>query len=308
MTGGSQSNSGTQKTEPWDQQIPYLLKGFAEADRLYGGSAAGATSAAPGGSSSGATGGKPTINAGWASLPNPNYKAPATASASTSKTTAGNGGIVGKYYPGDTVADLSDPTKLAQQMIMDNAGASKALMGTADDLVSRTLNGDYLSSGNPYLQAMYQQQAKSVKDAYLDATLGTQSTFAKAGRYGSGSQFDAEGRQEQKLMTGLSDLATKTYYDNYNDERARQMSAAGLVSGLEDARYTGTDKLQESGEYMDKYFQDILNADIDRWDYNQNLPYTALQRYMDLIQGNYGGTSTSKSKQSGFSVSLGDFI
>lgn len=264
--GEKGSGSSTEKTEPWDEQIPYLLKGFEETDRLYGGNTAGSEQGGAGG---------------------------------------GYGGIVGDYYQGNTIADLSDHTKTAQDMVLQNAQTGQNRMAGVDDMIGRTVGGEFLNS-NPFLDAMYNKQADQVKQNYQDAMVDTQSTFARGGRYGSGAHFDAEGRREGELMEGLGDLATDTYYQNYKDERGNQMDAAGLTPQLEEARYTGTDRLESTGEYMDQYLQDLTNADIDRWDYEQAKPYTALQRFMGLIQGNYGGTTSSKSKESnmGFSLNL----
>lgn len=378
--GGSSGEKGTQKSEPWDQQIPYLLKAFGEADRLYGGNpATGATAAAPIAAarptaSAGATGpnaklepwqtpwsqGGDYIRSGdFLKNPNaaymPNYNAmlseylrtkntaPAASptAASNPATTPGAGGIVGQYYPGSTVAGLSGQTQAANDLIMRKALAGEDMLSRVTGDLNKTVDGAYLDpnsnpwssltmntargdflNSNPYLDAMYGVASRNVQGAFKDATRDTQSAFAKSGRYGSNALFDAEGRREEKLTQGLNDLGTEIYYQNYNDERDRMEAAQGrgldaygaernrmldyarLAPELEEARYIGADKLAESGKYMDDYMQDLVNADIDRWDYDQAKPYEALKRYLGLIQGDYGGTTSSKSKSSKFGFSI----
>ena len=53
---------------------------------------------------------------------------------------------------------------------------------------------------------------------------------------------------------------------------------------------------------MDDYNQQRINADIDRYNDGQQQALLALQNYNNLIQGNYGGTSTTTGQQSGGST------
>jgi hypothetical protein len=274
------------------------------------------------------------------------------------------GDLVGEYYPGQTVAPQSNLTTSANSLTMSNALKGNAAIDRVSGQAARTAAGDYLGknpgdatfndfasgsaapvdltmqtasgaylNSNPYLDEMYGKAAKSYGQQFEDQMLGAQSAFAKAGRYGSGGLYDAEGQAKEKLATGLGDLTTDIYggnyatergymeaaqgragdmmltgasgvSDNYNNERNRMIEAMQLTPALEEARYIGSDKMAQQGQYQDDYLQQVLDSDVDRWDSEQNAPYTALQRFMGLVQGNYGGTSSSKSKKAGFELNI----
>lgn len=198
---------------------------------------------------------------------------------------------------GDGVGQIVGPgetSRLAQQMTRNLAlggqpGLESALLenrrmmeGTGQDAFSEQLRaearGDYLNA-NPYLDAMFDQAAGRV---------GTQfnSLFAGGGRTGSGSHAET-------LAGGLSDMATQIYGGNYAQERDRQQLAArtGLSGinqaiarqpGLESAQYLPTQMLGGVGAQEDSLAQA-----------RANLPWLNLGQYASLIQGGYGGTTTT---------------
>jgi hypothetical protein len=64
---------------------------------------------------------------------------------------------------------------------------------------------------------------------------------------------------------------------------------------------------------MDQYGQHLLNSQVDKWNFNQNLPYNKLAQYMGLLLGgNWGtqGTSTQTvpSQGGGFGGFLGGLL
>jgi len=384
--GGSQKESTN--TTPWDQQIPYLLKGFQQADSLYGGTPA-TTPKAPvaptpqAGGAYGANGqydptkdpygfewaknrgqpqGTPAIS-GYSQMVNGEMQKVARPyGAEPVEGGAGYGGIVGQYYPGQTVAGQSGFTRMAGAGYANTAGNPMDISGSTDQLnstlsgsymgmnpgdptysafangtdqygqlTSQTASGSFLNS-NPYLDTMVANANRSAIKNYTDMVKpNTDSAFALGGRYGSNSHYSAEDRDNENLTDSLSRTAGDIYGQNYsnerqlqeqakargatnmlagaagasgnfNDERNRQLSAAGLLPTVQatatDSNLKGLDALSKYGKQQDAYGQDLVNADISRWDYNQNLPYTALQRYMGLIQGNYGQQGSSKTKSS----------
>ena len=79
----------------------------------------------------------------------------------------------------------------------------------------------------------------------------------------------------------------------YNQGIGQQIMGAGQAQQLGNQAYTDSAALSEAGGVMDDYNQQLINANIDRWNYDQNKALQALSNYNQLIQGNYGGTSTS---------------
>jgi len=347
MSVGGQQGKSTEKQEPWEQQIPYILKGFDETDRLYGGKKASnysksqpAPTFAGVGSGSGvqtgANGEQYYTVLGTSGeqikIPvNSQPTSPTTEGRSGDDPTSGYGGIVGQYYQGSTVAPLSDSTMIASDLAKMNAGGDNPYldgegkfdgysddMGYVDSLGRNTASGKFINS-NPYLDAMYGRASEAVEDRFDDRVVSTSSTFNKGGRYGSGAHYDAEGDNKEILAKELGGLATDIYGKNYETERGHMESAQDRLSGayrgdadrdlkaysdIEANKRANIGALTESGQYFDDYNQDVLNSDIDRWDYNQNIPMEAINRYMALIHGDYGGTTNSKSKSMGFNMKL----
>ena len=75
---------------------------------------------------------------------------------------------------------------------------------------------------------------------------------------------------------------------------------------LANQAYTDAEALSQAGGMMDDYNQQLINADIDRYNYNQQKALLALQNYNNLIQGSYGGTTTTTGQQSNSGSTLGN--
>jgi hypothetical protein len=57
--------------------------------------------------------------------------------------------------------------------------------------------------------------------------------------------------------------------------------------------YYDINQLSSVGDYKTNLAQQQIDADREKYNYNANKDQLALQQYMDLIQGNYGGTQTA---------------
>lgn len=211
------------------------------------------------------------------------------------------------YYSGSTVAPQSDTTLQAQQLQTQRAINGNPLMNQSQDQLQKTVNGDYLNS-NPYLEANFQAGAEQIGKSYQNAVAGVDSSMNGGNRIGSGMQAFYQNQNADTLAKNLGNLYTNTYYNNYNTERGNQMNAMSMAPTYANQDYTDLSALSDVGSAQDAYSQNLTNADIDRWNYNVNLPNNNLANYMNLIQGNYGGTSTSTQKAgggSGFGQALG---
>jgi hypothetical protein len=95
--------------------------------------------------------------------------------------------------------------------------------------LTATAQGDYLT-GNPYLDAQFQQASQQVGGQFQDITQpGITATFGGAGRTGGGLHGQQIQAAQGELSRELGDMATDIYGQNYQQERARQLAAAGLL-------------------------------------------------------------------------------
>ena len=200
---------------------------------------------------------------------------------------------------GSTVTPFSQDTLRAQQMTRDlvNQGGTlptaanynEALITGAgrtpfDTQLIHEARGDYLNA-NPYVDQMFNQAADQVTNRFHSA-------FGGAGRFGSPSH-------QRELAGGLADMATNIYGTNYAQERDRQQMAArtglssmhqaiGRAPQLDQAAYIPAQMLGGVGAQTESLQQTIANR-----------PANDLARYAALIQGGYGGTTTTRGPSGG---------
>lgn len=266
--GGSTHATTNTVAEPWDAQKEYLKDVFAQASDLYG-----------------------------------------------------SGGLSPEYYGGNTVANQSQWTQQAMQMQADRALNGSQSIANAQAGMDNIAGGNALAgnaglnalnqmtqASNPYIDALYSKAANA-------AASQLNGNFSQAGRYGSGAH-------ENALAQSATDLANEMYstaYEQslnaannaasaYNTGLNAQINAAGTAKDLANQAYTDAAALSEAGSVMDDYNQMVINADIDRYNYNANSALNALSNYMQLINGSYGGTTTNTGQQKGNASTLGNVI
>jgi len=203
------------------------------------------------------------------------------------------------YYPGQTYVGPSGQTTSALGSAEKIATGGNPLLQGALQQQQDVIGGKYLAD-NPYLAAALKPGQESATQAYQQAIGSTRSNASLAGRYGSGAQNQLEGMSQQNLANALSNAAGQASYQNYAAERARQEAASGNAPGLSQARYQDVNQLLNLGQIGEGYSQQALQSDIDRYNYQQNLPYQQLANYSSLIQGTpMGQTSTTTSSGGG---------
>ena len=127
------------------------------------------------------------------------------------------------------------------------------------------------------------------------------STFARAGRTG-GSPLHAEA-----LGRGVSRGMAPYLFGEYGRERGIMEGAAARAPGLAREDYYDPAKLGQVGAARESKAEEGLAEEIARFNFGQQEPTNRLAQYMNLIQGNYGGTSTASTTaaQSANSALLG---
>lgn len=255
--GGGGSTTTVQKADPWAGQQPYLQDIFQQAQQLY--------------------------NAG---------------------------GMAPNYYPGQTVADQSQWTQNALQMQADRAQHGSPLIDNASNAMNNITTGQALQNnqGLNVLNQLSQEDNPYVDELYNRANSQAQSAingnFSSAGRYGSGAHAaasaDAANNLANEMYSSLWDKradAAQAAGQLYNTGIGQQVVAGQTGQQLANQAYTDAAALGQAGAAMDDYNQQKINADIDRYNYNQQQALLALQNYNNLIQGSYGGTTTTTGQQ-----------
>lgn len=183
-----------------------------------------------------------------------------------------------QYYPGSTVAPFAP-----EQVGAMEAQAARAINGSpvtqaAQQNATDTLNGNYLSAGNPY----FSQMADTITGK---VAAGVNSQFSQAGRYGSGAHA---GVLTDEMMKGIGGLA----YQNYGDERTNQLRTQAFAPGIAAQDYQDIAALGQVGAQRQGQMQNEIGDQVNRFNFEQGAPADALAQYMSFIQGNYGNTQS----------------
>jgi hypothetical protein len=197
------------------------------------------------------------------------------------------------YFPGQTYVSPTETTLSALQSGEQRAMAGSPLLRAAQAENLANVQGQYLG-GNPFFQGAFNPAAKAAQQSYYDAIQNVASKASSAGRYGSGAYGQLTDRAGGTFATALTDTAGKLAYQNYADERARQAAATAAAPGMAEADYGDIQRLLAIGQGREGYAQTALQDQINRYNYEQNLPQAKLQSFLSGVYGApSGGISTS---------------
>lgn len=204
------------------------------------------------------------------------------------------------YYPGQTYIGPSAQTSASLQAAQQRALAGSPLQQAGQAQQLGTIGGQYLSAGNPYLTQALAGPTQAATQAYNDAIKAAQGTASMAGRYGSGVSADIQNRAAQTLSNTLANKYGELAYQNYATERGLQNQAALNAPQMAAADYADIQQLANVGKTAEGYQQTALQSAIDRYNYEQNLPYQKLSSYLGAAYGSpMGQVSTSQQQSSG---------
>jgi hypothetical protein len=161
------------------------------------------------------------------------------------------------------------------------------LLREAQAQSQKTISGDYLS-GNPFFTGAFQGATRDISNQFGQNIMDIRSKLSSAGRYGSGAQTALEGRAAEGLATGMSDIAGKLAYANYEAERARQQAATMAAPEMAATDYNDLAKLLAAGTAREGYTQAQLADQIARYQYQ--MPESRLSTF---LTGVYGAPSGS---------------
>jgi len=202
------------------------------------------------------------------------------------------------YYAGQTYVSPSAQTQTALQAAQNRAMAGSPLLPAAQQQQLGTIGGQYLSAGNPYFTQALAGPTQQATQAYNDAIARAQSTASQAGRYGSGVSADIQNRAANTLANTLANKYGELAYSNYATERGLQNQAALNAPTMAAADYADIQQLMNVGKTAEDYQKTALQADIDRFNYEQQKPYQKLSAYLGAAYGAPMG-QVSQTTQSG---------
>lgn len=201
------------------------------------------------------------------------------------------------YYGGQTYVSPSQQTQQALTAAQNRALAGNPLLTSAQTQQGDVVSGAYLKN-NPYFNQALAGASQAATQNYMDAITKAQSDASRAGRYGSNVSADIQNRAATTMANTLANKYGELAYNNYANERAIQEAAAARAPSLAEADYGDINKLLQVGQAQEDYAKTALQADIDKFNFEQNKPYAKLQTYLSSVYGAPQG-SVSTTTQSG---------
>lgn len=202
-------------------------------------------------------------------------------------------------YPGQMYVSPSEQTlaSLAAQENVARQGMAPLTAGQeayAQSLagIGQTASGGFLQ-GSPYQQAAIQAATRPLQQQFEQSTLpAIQSAFSKAGRYGSGAQERAISQAQEATSRAIGDVSTNIAYQDYARERglqqqalAQQAALGAMAPQFYQAQLLPAQTLAQVGQAQEAIAAQPLQESIQRFQYEQQLPYSQLQGYLSSVYG-----------------------
>jgi hypothetical protein len=292
MSSGGQTpvTQQTQQTrDPWSAAQPHLTTIMNSADQVFSGTG-------PYSNIAGNTGGYTPYTGQTVATADPYMNASlAWQTALGLQDASGTAGINAARGLGTSLIDMQGLTPGLQA----SAGAMSNIGGAYNQQLAEASGAE-----NPFLQSMLDTSNRRIGDRI-------NSSMSGAGRYGSGQHTDTMARalaesadpilaqdyarRQQEKLASLQGMqqAYGAQGDIYGQGLQRAGQWAQLMPSLDEARYSGAQKLGAVGQYNQERAQKELEDQIKLYNAQQAYPWEQLARYNALIggAGALGGTT-----------------
>lgn len=293
--GGNASNNATATTQndPWKPQQPYLLGGFQDAANAYNSVK----------DSPFYTG---NLYAGLTPLQNQSISGIQGFATGAGQATANNILSAGRESLGGAAGQMGVAGQLAS---FDPSDPTRSNIRAA---------GQY--ADNPYLNGMIRAASRDVtRNLSEDVLPGINRLGSVTGNTNSSRTGVAEGIALRGAQDRIGDIASQMRGNAYQEglglaENARTANMNAQLNALSNAgnlygnafgqgiqgatagaqqMYNNFDALSQAGGLQQQDQQGQINADFARWQGNDTRNFDMLDRYMQLVKGSYGSTSTN---------------
>lgn len=273
--GPSGSTTTTQNTAPWTGQQPYLSGGVQASTPQYFSGA---------GQHADITQGTPGIFGNAANLYEnytPQYFADSTVSPFTNPQSSALG-------------TLSNPA-LANSVANPATNYSNTLLNggflannPATPTLNQYANGSMLNSMQPAITAAVQQATPGLLDSFTGGNRLNSPAAAQSVATGQASAAAPYLAAEQGQQIG----AANTLGTNFNTGVTAMNQGLAFAPQTAGLPYAGANQQLQAGGTQQQQNQAQLNDQINRWNFQQQLPYNQLATYQQMVNGNYGGSGT----------------
>jgi len=204
-------------------------------------------------------------------------------------------GLQPQFYPDPITAPYAPQEQLGQSMLEGYAlGNAQTQANNAQAAQAFSLGPAMYADSNPYLRSAAQGAIDPVREMLMQEILpGIRHGAVQMGQYGGTRQDLASASAVDKAIEDMLNTTAGMYSHGYdsgleNMSRALALAPQTMQLGTQPMQYLAT-----SGAMDRDMHQAMLDEQIRRWNFAQQTPSAQLVDYQQLIQGQYGGTSTS---------------
>lgn len=196
-------------------------------------------------------------------------------------------------YKGQTVAQFNPFQTQALNATAQRAIEGSPVNAAAQDEITKTLSGDYLSAGNPYLTGLIDKASGDVTRNYNNVIRPQQdSLMARSGSFGNAGVQSTINEQARGLGDTLANISTTLRGQDYSAERGRQLSALGLAPGIANQDYVDANALFGAGQAFQTQDQLNLSDQYRRFQEARDYPKEQLKTLGQGLGINYGSSTT----------------
>jgi len=204
-----------------------------------------------------------------------------------------------QMYQGQTYVSPSEQTLTALQAQENIARQQSPVLGAAQGAflqslggISNTAAGQYLNA-NPYQQQMMQAATRPLEQAFSQQVLpGISSLYSKSGRLGSGSMERALSSASEGFGRSIGDITANIAGSQYQQERGLQQQAALQLANLAQQapslygqQFIPSQQLAQVGAQREAIAGQPLQEAMNRFSYEQQLPYQQLSGFLSSVYG-----------------------
>jgi len=196
------------------------------------------------------------------------------------------------YYSKDTLAGFDPAQTAAQHNVLGYAMGPRAAaqQAGAEDRLLKGLSGQIdTASFNPMMDALGSQMKNQLEANVLP---GIRQNLVEY-QQGGGSRGDiVQGNAIAAANQQMLNKAAEMTYGAQQAAQDRALNFAQTYPSIMSAPLGMASAMGDVGAARRAMTQETINRDMARHQYESTAPENALQNYMAMIQGNYGGTTT----------------
>lgn len=218
------------------------------------------------------------------------------------------GGNQPSLYQGQMYVNPSEQTMTALQQQENLATQANPTLQAGQNAylqsygnLSNTAGGGFLNA-NPYQSQMMEAATRPLVEQFSGQVLpGISSLYSKSGRYGSGAMQNALGAAAGSYGRALGDVTGNIAGTQYQNERQLQQQAQMGLANIAQAapsiyaqQYLPSQQLAQVGAQREAIAQQPLSEAMQRYAFQQRLPYEQLSGYLSSVYGSPLGSYGSQ--------------